>query len=241
MARCGTPEEQRKFMYDNVDNSDFRKQLLQMAWDEGDLDEVLKLAQQGIIADARYAGLVNGWKTWEMDVYRKKNDVDNILRLARYFFFNGNLWRNKDCSYTNMYSLIKSNVSKEDWTKWRDSLIEEAIDKQNRNILTYIFTQEEMWDRYINYIKKNPDQYLLEDTPKAVRNLYQDEFIKLYGNCARQHFQNASNRDAYQDGANMLRKLIEYGGKKEADVIIEEQKARRPRRPALIEELSKIK
>lgn len=87
-----------------------------------------------------------------------------------------------------MYSLIKSNVSKEDWTKWRDSLIEEAIDKQNRNILTYIFTQEEMWDRYINYIKKNPDQYLLEDTPKAVRNLYQDEFIKLYGNCARQHF-----------------------------------------------------
>lgn len=101
----------------------------------------------------------------------KKNDVDNILRLARYFFFNGNLWRNKDYSYTNMYSLIKSNVSKEDWTKWRDSLIEEAIDKQNRNILTYIFTQEEMWDRYINYIKKNPDQYLLEDTPKAVRNL----------------------------------------------------------------------
>lgn len=72
MARCGTPEEQRKFMYDNVDNSDFRKQLLQMAWDEGDLDEVLKLAQQGIIADARYAGLVNDWKTWEMDVYRKK-------------------------------------------------------------------------------------------------------------------------------------------------------------------------
>ena len=241
MARCGTPEEQRKFMYDNVDNSDFRKQLLQMAWDEGDLDEVLKLAQQGIIADARYAGLVNDWKTWEMDVYRKKNDVDNILRLARYFFFNGNLWRNKDYSYTNMYSLIKSNVSKEDWTKWRDSLIEEAIDKQNRNILTYIFTQEEMWDRYINYIKKNPDQYILEDTPKAVRNLYQDEFIKLYGNCARHHFQNASNRDAYQDGANMLRKLIEYGGKKEADVIIEEQKARRPRRPALIEELSKIK
>ena len=154
MARCGTPEEQRKFMYDNVDNSDFRKQLLQMAWDEGDLDEVLKLAQQGIIADARYADLVNDWKTWEMDVYRKKNDVDNILRLARYFFFNGNLWRNKDYSYTNMYSLIKSNVSKEDWTKWRDSLIEEAIDKQNRNILTYIFTQEEMWDRYINYIKK---------------------------------------------------------------------------------------
>ncbi len=38
----------------------------------------------------------------------------------------------------------------------------------------------------------------------------------------------------------MLKKLIKYGGEKEAESIIEEQTARRPRRPALIDELSKI-
>ena len=35
MSKSGTPEEQRKFMYANVGNSDFRKKLLQMSWNEG--------------------------------------------------------------------------------------------------------------------------------------------------------------------------------------------------------------
>lgn len=38
----------------------------------------------------------------------------------------------------------------------------------------------------------------------------------------------------------MLKKLIKYGGGAVASRIIEEQKNRMPRRPALIEELSKI-
>ena len=46
MSKTGTPEEQRKFMYDNVDNPDFRKRLLQMAWEKKDYDEVLRLAKE---------------------------------------------------------------------------------------------------------------------------------------------------------------------------------------------------
>ncbi len=44
----------------------------------------------------------------------------------------------------------------------------------------------------------------------------------------------------YREGAEMLKKLIKYGGGAVASRIIEEQKNRMPRRPALIEELSKI-
>ena len=43
-----------------------------------------------------------------------------------------------------------------------------------------------------------------------------------------------------REGAEMLKKLIKYGGGAVASRIIEEQKNRMPRRPALIEELSKI-
>lgn len=38
----------------------------------------------------------------------------------------------------------------------------------------------------------------------------------------------------------MLRKLINYGGRTEVDKIINEQKARMPRLPALMDELSKL-
>ena len=44
----------------------------------------------------------------------------------------------------------------------------------------------------------------------------------------------------FVQGVGLLRKLINYGGKTEAYEIVAEQKARIPRRPALIDELSKL-
>ena len=42
------------------------------------------------------------------------------------------------------------------------------------------------------------------------------------------------------EGVGLLLKLINYGGKSEAYKIVAEQKARIPRWPALIDELSKL-
>ena len=50
----------------------------------------------------------------------------------------------------------------------------------------------------------------------------------------------SSSRNAYCEGVSMLRKLINYGGRAEVERIINEQKSRSPRRPALIDELSKL-
>ncbi|MBR5147590.1 MAG: hypothetical protein IKV15_00115, partial [Bacteroidaceae bacterium] len=66
MSKSGTPEEQRKFMYDNVGNPDFRKRLIQMAWDEGNHKEVLRLAKDGAKHDSRLPGLVSEWRKWEL-------------------------------------------------------------------------------------------------------------------------------------------------------------------------------
>ena len=75
---------------------------------------------------------------------------------------------------------------------------------------------------------------------KEIIAAYKDELIKLYTSCVRLFFQYASNRNSYSEGVSLLRKLIKYGGKIEADKIIFEQKTRTPRRPALIDELSKL-
>lgn len=241
MARCGTPEEQRKYMYENIDNPDFRRNILQTAWEEENVDEVLRLAKEGIAHDSQYADLVWEWKEWEMRVYMKKDDVPNILRLAKEFFLcgsRGGFGKPNDFSMEEMYSLIKSKVDTDLWPEWQEGLIRDA--SKSKYQLLYIFTQEKLWDRYMDYLKSNPTRYLLEEAPSAVRNLNKEEFIQLYAGCIEAHFKHASNRDAYRDGAFMLKKLIKYGGHEEAKMIIEHQKERRPRRPALIDELSKI-
>lgn len=244
MARCGTPEEQRKFMYDNIDNPEFRRKLLQTAFDEGNLEEALRMAKDGIFHDSQLLGLVSEWKEWEMRVYMKMDDADNMLRLAREFFLSGRGGRSFSFGETNdftmekMYALMKSKVATAEWHDWMEDLIEDSSKSEYQ--LLYIYTQEKLWERYMDYLKSHPTRYGLEVAPKEVRNLYREEFIRLYAQCVEKHFAHASNRDSYRDGASMLTKLIKYGGRDIAIKIIAEQKNRRPRRPALIDELSKI-
>ncbi len=97
-----------------------------------------------------------------------------------------------------------------------------------------------MWERFMEYIRKNPSTYEIDDSPQEVKDLYKDEIIRLYTTAVRKFFQRASDRNSYREGVGLLRNLIKYGGKSEADKIIIEQKSRTPRRPALIDELSKL-
>ena len=240
MSKSGSPEDQIKFMYDNVSNPDFRNRLIQMAWDKADYDEVLRLAGDGVNHDAKYAGLVSDWHKWKYKAYHEIGDKVNELQLARHFFFKGGIWGEKEYSMESMYSSLKTLVSKDEWKKYVETLISEAQCKKDIIRLLYICTQEKMWQEYMDYVRKNPSIYNIDDAPKEVKKLFKDEIVKLYAAAVRNDFQRASNRDSYREGVTYLRKLIKYGGTKEAEQIVTEQKSRTPRRPALIDELSKL-
>ncbi|WP_289189385.1 hypothetical protein [Xylanibacter rodentium] len=240
MSKSGSPEDQIKFMYDNVSNPDFRNRLIQMAWDKADYDEVLRLAGDGVNHDAKYAGLVSDWHKWKYKAYHEIGDKVNELQLARHFFFKGGIWGEKEYSIESMYAILKNLVPKNEWKKYIETLISEAQGKKDIIRLFYIYTQEKMWQEYMDYIRKNPSIYNIDDAPKEVKKLFRDEIVKLYAAAVRNYFQRASNRDSYREGVTYLRKLIKYGGTKEAEQIVAEQKSRTPRRPALIDELSKL-
>ena len=92
----------------------------------------------------------------------------------------------------------------------------------------------------MEYLGKNHIHYQIDYALKEVNELFLYELIRLYALAVRKYFNYASNRGSYREGVGLLRKLISYGGKKEANLIVEAQKSRTPRRPALIDELSKL-
>ena len=240
MSRRGTPGEQLEFMYENVGNPDFRRRLLQIAWDKGDYKEVLRLAVDGAAYDSDYAGLVNDWRKWELKVYRQIQDCAGSLRLYQYFFFNGGRFGEEAYSMENMYSQMKSIVPKEEWKDFVVTLLKEAASSRSYFRMLFIYSQEKMWDRYMGYLRKSPAINELDEAPEEVWELYKDELVQLYAACVRSFFKRASSRNAYCEGVSLLRKLINYGGRTEVDSIIQDQKNRTPRRPALIDELSKL-
>ena len=240
ISKSGTPEQQRKFMYENVGNPDFRRRLLQMAWDNGNYDEVVCLTKDGVSHDSEYQGLVKEWQEWELKAYRHKNDKVNTLKLSRYFFIEGSRFGEKEYSMETMYALMQSIVPIDEWNDFVGTLIKEASEKKNGVILLFIYTQEKMWDRYMAYLRNAPSVYNLDDAPRQVWKLYKDELIRLYALCVRHFFQRASNRNSYCEGVGLLRKLIKYGGKAEVEKIINELRTCKPRRPALLDELTKL-
>ena len=240
MSKRGTPEEQFKFMCENVSNPDFRRRLLQMAWDRGDYKEVLRLAVDGATHDSDYAGLVNDWHKWELKVYLQTHDHSGSLRLYQYFFFNGGRFGEEAYSMENIYGQMKSIVLEDEWNDFVETLIKDAVSSRSYFRMLFIYSQEKMWVRYMDYLRKSPVIHELDDAPEEVWELYKDELIQLYTACVKSFFQRASSRNAYCEGVSMLRKLINYGGRTEVGKIINEQKARIPRRPALIDELSKL-
>ena len=240
MSKRGTPEEQFKFMYENVSNPDFRRRLLQMAWDRGDYKEVLRLAVDGATHDSDYAGLVNDWHKWELKVYLQTHDHAGSLRLYQYFFFNGGRFGEEAYSMENIYGQMKSIVLEDEWNDFVETLIKDAVSSRSYFRMLFIYSQEKMWDRYMDYLRESPVTSELDEAPEDVWKLYKDELIQLYTACVKSFFQRASGRNAYGEGVSMLRKLIDYGGRTEVGKIINEQKARIPRRPALIDELSKL-
>lgn len=175
-----------------------------------------------------------------LEKLRHKNDKANTLKLSRHFFFQGGRSGEKEYSMETMYALMKSIVPNEEWSGYVETLISEVSKKKNEVIILFIYTQEKMWERYMEYLRNTPSIYRLDDAPRQIWKLYKDELIPHYAICVRHFFQHASNRNSYCEGVSLLRKLIKYGGKTEADEIIDELKSRKPRRPALIDELSKL-
>ena len=135
----------------------------------------------------------------------------------------------------SMYSVLKSIIPQNEWSKYVETLICEAKDKRDTGHLLFIYTQEKMWQEYMDYLRKNPYTHNIDDAPKEVKGIFKDEIIKLYESAVRAFFKRASDRKSYRDGVDLLRRLIKYGGKKEAAQIVSEQKSRTPRRPALID------
>lgn len=92
----------------------------------------------------------------------------------------------------------------------------------------------------MEYLRQNPSTYNIDNAPQEVKKNFRDEIIVLYSSAVNGFFQRATDRKSYSEGVDLLRRLIKYGGTKEAQQIVTEQKSRTPRRPALIDELSKL-
>lgn len=230
-----------RFMYDNMSIPGIRKELLEYLWQLKEYDEILKIAEDGVKNDQKWERHTNEWLVWKFKVYRLTNDNEKTLALARYFFLENSFFCQNFFSQDELYSLIKSLVPTDKWTDYVEGLLLEGRNHPQYDHSLYIYEKEKMWDSYIGYLKEHPSTQIIDHAPQEVKQKYKETLIDLYAIEVSNFFQAALGRSQYKHGVDLLNKLILLGGKEKALQIKTGQIQRTPRRPALIDELSKLK
>lgn len=230
-------EEALKFLQDHLDITAFRKMAIEDAMKHRDFDRALELAEQGELKDSakRYHGLVDQWKEYRYEIYCLTHQVEKQIILAEDFALSG------DYPY---YVRLKELYSETEWPAAYEELLDklEASSKWNwraASLYTRVLIEEKETDRLMDYVRKN-DRTVLELYPHII-DKYPEEVFRLFTQIILEATAESSDRKGYKKVCGIIREMIKAGGADQAKEIIHELGNTYSKRPALLDELGKIK
>ncbi|WP_042168753.1 SWIM zinc finger family protein [Paenibacillus gorillae] len=223
------------FLQDHLHFTAFRKMAIETAIKDLQFDKALELVEQGERQDTRkgYWGLVDQWKKYRYEIYELTHQVDQQIELAKEFVLSG------EHSY---YLRLKQLYSKDEWEAGYEGLLDELEDNSDwstSSLYTRILVEEKQTLRLLKYVGKHK-RALLEYYPHLISEHAEEVFL-LFTQFILEQTAQSSNRNEYRKVCGIIRHLIKAGGGEHAERIIEQLCLTYRNRPALLDELQKIK
>ncbi|GIP34220.1 SWIM zinc finger domain-containing protein [Paenibacillus sp. J2TS4] len=229
--------EAQRYLHEHLDITAFRKIAIEDAIKNQEFDHALELAEQGERKDARegYRGLVDQWKKYRYDIYKLTHQVVPQIKLAEEFAVAG------DYQY---YLSLKELYSEDEWpSAYKDFLDKlEANSDMNWNVAslyTRVLIEEGETARLMDYVRKH-NRAVLEFYPHLVDKFAEEVFL-VFTQIISEDIAQSANRKSYRKACGTIRVLIKAGGAAHARKIVERLREAYPNRPALLDELQKIK
>lgn len=227
----GTDAEALHFEEENSEHASFRELLIERAKKENNFEKVIALAIDGEKQDDYYAGRKPKWKEIRYDAYKKLSLKAEQAQLAKEMLFDGHFeyyQELKDLNTgdeTEFYDALKAKLKKD--TRW-----------QAKNMYVNLIEQEEDTDEIMAYVRENPQSIV--KYAELLKDNYADEVVALYNNRIKAAAQFSTKRSAYQDVCSLIRRYKNIAGQDNAAELVYELRVLYKRRPAFVDELSKI-
>jgi len=226
------------YLKQNIDNGDFRKELIEDAIANKDYQKAISIAEEGIVHDDKNKpGLADDWRNYLLKVYLIINDSANIIKLARHQFIHSRR------ESGNLFAILKKHVTKDEWPDYLSQLVQSITNRDRRvdySSIAQIYIWEESWDRLFEVVKKNVSLPWLDTYSQYLSNDYANEISDMYQNALLDYMAKNMGRDHYQTVCRYLRKMIKIGARDKANNVIQQLKTLYPKRKALMEELQKV-
>ncbi|MFU1795238.1 hypothetical protein ACM1RC_15330 [Paenibacillus azoreducens] len=226
-----------EFLQSHLDMKDFREKAIASAIHDRDYNKALELAEQGERKDAAEGlpGLVHKWKEYRYEIYGLTHQVEQQIQLAEEFALSGEY---------EYYLLLQELYGKDAWqAAYKEFLNKlEAMGISNwrsAELYRQVLVEEGETSRLMEYVRKNKWS-VLQYYPHLVGD-YAEEVFLLFTQIITEEAANSTNRKEYQKVCKKIRSLIKAGGAVPAGEVIEQLRNDYPYRPALLDELGKIK
>ncbi len=219
-----------QFIEKNVQYGDFRKLAIEKAMRDKNYARVLQLALDGEKADAEYRGLGHDWRRYAFAAYKALGDTRNVRSLARMFVL--------DNEY-DFYEELKNSYTAEEWGKILPELLAEMeAERYPSDTHVQILIRENLQDKLLEHCNRFPDKIF-----RLYRHFdprYAAQINGLFLSALQKQAQSSDNRSNYRRVCENIKTYQKACGKKNADALIQELTAQYRRKPAFLEELSRL-
>ncbi|MDW0111529.1 hypothetical protein [Sporosarcina aquimarina] len=226
----GSGKEAEDFIHDHLQYSSFREQLIRMYLVKKRYKEVIQLASEGEQSDKNLPGLVQKWKRLRYSAYQGLSMNAEQFSLAKELFLDGDFSFYHDLKALSedpnqLYIQLKQEV--QNGTGWKaKGLFKSLIEEENDLV------------EMLAFVQANPRH--IEDYTGKLIGTYQDDIRQIYEEHIMGEAHRASNRKGYQSVCQMIRRYGKLVGKQHAQSIADKLRTNYPRKPAFLDELSKI-
>ena len=228
------PEAARDFLYQFLDEHSCREEALQMAFEAGDMDEVKRLAEEGIeLGTRRRSGFVSNWKSWLEKWAANTGHGELELDLMEEEFLRQ--------PSKEQFQALKARIAPELFPRKVEIWYQKCGQSwMYKSMVAEIAVSEGHWDRLWNYLIHSHEFYGLRDYARYLPNTYRDDLIDLYATKLHQFIDEKTGRGMYRVAARQLEEMIRLGGLEQARQVAREAYERHPRRPSMQEEFERV-
>jgi len=238
MEKLGDSAETiQNFLKQHLHLHRIRQKVVQQLIDAGDFDAANTLCIEAIkrYTNQNYPGLVKEYREFLLDIARKSNNTDGVVRLSQELFLETREFQH--------YDLLKHTIKAETWPDFVKKLIQtiqtQADLWRKEDLLAEIYVREEMWSALLKLAQ--PDKVsVITKYKNHLHSIYPEECCDIYERVIHRDMDSATSRDGYKVCAELLARIRELGEEERAEIIKAALIKRYPKRRAMIEELNRI-
>lgn len=220
------------FIEENLKYTSFRELIIKKLQEEGNYLKIIDLTLEAEKKDKDWAGLVSKWKKIRYQAYKSLSLKEEQEKLAKELLLDG-----KFEYYEELITIHKGN--EEALYNEIISQIQEGKNWYWSNLYVKLIVYEKDMGRILEYVKKSPRQ--IEEYASMLMDEYPIEVIDIYKDHIYSIAKLASDRKRYREVCRSIERFGKFVAKEDINNIIGELSILYRRRPAFLDELSRIK